>query len=118
MVPPRSVLRFIVPPVFSLRSYWMNQAAFTTEKRLRSFDLKPLLSNSPERCQYDLRREGDFRDGCAERPQRIIHRIRNCRRRSRGAGLARPLGAELGLRGRRQGGGRGRSEEHTSELQS
>src|SRR5436305_4340818 len=73
---PRSVLRFIFPPVFSFWSYWMNQAAFTMEKPLRSLT-KPLLSNSPERCQYDLRRERDFGDGCAERPQRIIHGVRD-----------------------------------------
>src|ERR1044072_3165364 len=101
MVPPRSVLRFIFPPVFSFNSYWMNQAAFTTEKPLRSSDVRSFLSNPAERCQYDLRREGDFRDGCAERPQRIIDRIRPRRRRAGPAGLARARGAQVGFPGRR-----------------
>ena len=55
----------------------------------------------PERCQYNLWRQRDFRDGRAKRPQRIIDRIRHRRGRPGRAGLARALGAQFRLRRRR-----------------
>src|SRR5947209_11946718 len=82
-VAPRSVLRFIDPPEMSgFLLYWMNSAEFTMENHRPSFRLHPVLSNSPERCQYDLRRERDFSDVHAKRPQRVVHRLGNRRGRA------------------------------------
>src|SRR3954462_10901909 len=62
MVPPRSVLRFIDPPYVWFFGRLLDEPS----------DYSAFLSNSPERCQYDLWRQRDFRDYRAKRPQRII----------------------------------------------
>src|SRR3954466_4841822 len=89
IVAPRSVLRFIDPP--------LNLSFFGRILHEQS-DYSVFLSNSSERCQYDLWRQRDFGDYCSKRPQCVVHRIRDRRGRPRGAGFARALGPQFRLR--------------------
>ena len=71
---------------------------------LRRSDPRPQTCralNSSQRRQDDLRRQRNLGDNDAERPERIVHRVRYRRGCPGRTGLTRALGAQFRLRGRR-----------------